>query len=82
MQQTYKAFYEMDRADKIMAFEQGDLQDCEIIALFQELLDSGIVWQLHGSYGRLARQLIEAGFYGRRKHRKQIEGKLSPFPPK
>lgn len=60
--QPYKAYYEMDQIEKIMAYEQGDLQDCEIIDLFQELVDSGIVWQLQGHYGRMAKQLIEAGY--------------------
>ncbi len=52
----------MDQVDKIIAFEQGDLDEDGIIQLFQELIDSGLVWQLQGSYGRMARNLIEAGY--------------------
>jgi hypothetical protein len=52
----------MDQVDKIIAFEQGDLDEDGIIELFQELIDSGLVWQLQGSYGRMARNLIEAGY--------------------
>ena len=52
----------MDQVDKIIAFEQGDLDEESIIQLFQELIDSGLVWQLQGSYGRMARNLIEAGY--------------------
>ena len=52
----------MDQVDKIIAFEQGDLDEDGIIQLFQELIDSGLVWQLQGSYGRMARSLIEAGY--------------------
>ena len=49
----------MDQIDKIMAFERGELQEDEIISLFQELVNSGMAWQLQGSYGRLAQQLID-----------------------
>jgi len=52
----------MDQVDKIIAFEQGDLDEDGIFQLFQELIDSGLVWQLQGSYGRMARNLIEAGY--------------------
>jgi hypothetical protein len=52
----------MDQVDKIIAFEQGDLDEDGIIQLFQELIDSGLAWQLQGSYGRMARNLIEAGY--------------------
>jgi len=47
---------------KIIDFEQGQLDDDATIALFQEMVDSGIVWQLQGSYGRTAAALIEAGW--------------------
>jgi hypothetical protein len=52
----------MDQVDKIIAFEQGDLDEEGILELFQELIDSGLAWQLQGSYGRIARNLIEAGY--------------------
>jgi hypothetical protein len=52
----------MDQVDKIMAFESGDLDEEGVIELFQELIDSGLAWQLQGSYGRMARNLIEAGY--------------------
>ena len=48
--------------DKIMAFEGGDLSDNEVIELFSELIKSGMVWQLQGFYGRVARDLIKQGY--------------------
>ena len=51
----------MDLVDTIMAFESGDLNDEEILDLFQELIDNGMAWTLQGAYGRMARALIEAG---------------------
>jgi hypothetical protein len=50
-----------DLVDRITDFENGDLSDDEIIRLFQDLVDSGLVWQLQGCYGRAAQRLIEAG---------------------
>ena len=52
----------MNQIDKIVAFEQGELDEEGILELFQELIDSGLAWQLQGSYGRIARNLIEAGY--------------------
>lgn len=51
----------MDLVDKIMAFEDGEMDEDEIIAFFQELVNTGLAWQLQGHYGRTARRLIEAG---------------------
>lgn len=51
----------MGQIDKIIAYEQGDLNEQETIKLFQELVDSGLAWQLQGSYGRMAQALIADG---------------------
>lgn len=45
----------------IIAYEQGDLSHDETVALFQELFDSGIVWDLQGHYGRVAYQMLQEG---------------------
>ena len=52
----------MDQLDQIIAYEQGDLSDDETIALFQDLINSGLAYQLQGSYGITANALIEAGY--------------------
>ncbi len=51
----------MDHVGFIMDYESGSLSDEEVIEGFQSLLDSGLVWQLQGSYGRMAAQLLDAG---------------------
>jgi hypothetical protein len=48
--------------DKIIDFEEGNLTDDEVIELFQELVDTGMINQLQGFYQRTARDLWEAGY--------------------
>lgn len=51
----------MDITDGVIAYENGELNETETIELFQELVDSGLAWQLQGHYGRTAAALIDAG---------------------
>jgi hypothetical protein len=51
----------MDVVGKIIEFESGEMDEEQVIELFQELVDTGMAWQLQGSYGRAAADLIEAG---------------------
>lgn len=51
----------MPTIEKIMAFENGELDEQQTIELFQELIDTGMAWSLQGSYGRIASRLIDAG---------------------
>lgn len=44
-----------------MGYEGEELSEKEIVDGFQELINSGLVWQLQGSYGRQAQSLIDAG---------------------
>lgn len=50
-----------DLVTKIMDYESGEMSEEDTIDLFQELINSGLAWQLQGSYGRTALALIEAG---------------------
>lgn len=51
----------MDLLNRIIAFEQDELDDDQTIELFQDLIDSDVVWTLQGAYGRSAARLIDAG---------------------
>lgn len=51
-----------DIVSRLMDYEQGTMNEKQTVELFQELIDSGTVWHLQGSYGRMAARLIEAGY--------------------
>lgn len=51
----------MDIVERIIAWESGVLTEEETIEFFQQLINTGLVWRLQGSYGRMAHNLIEAG---------------------
>jgi hypothetical protein len=47
--------------DDINKYEEGEMTDQEVIGFFQGLVDSGIIWQLQGHYGRTAVSLLKEG---------------------
>jgi len=47
--------------DKILAYENGEMEKGEVLVFFQELVNTGLAWKLQGSYGRMAVRLIETG---------------------
>jgi hypothetical protein len=51
----------MPSVDKIISYESGEMEMEEVVEFFQDGIDSGWVWQLQGSYGRMAQQLINNG---------------------
>lgn len=51
-----------DIVSKIMDFEDGQMDDKQTVEFFAELVKSGMAWQLQGSYGRMANNLIQSGF--------------------
>jgi hypothetical protein len=51
----------MNNINQILAYENGELDEAGVIELFQNLVNTGLAWSLQGSYGRTAKELIEAG---------------------
>jgi len=47
---------------KIIAYENDEMTQEEVIEFFQELIDTGYAWRLQGHYGRTALRLIEYGY--------------------
>ena len=45
-----------------MKYEQGEMDQDEMVEMFQGLIDSGMAFKLQGHYGRTAMALIEAGY--------------------
>lgn len=66
----------MNQLDKIIAYENGELDDEATVELFQDLVTSGLAWQLQGSYGRMAAHLIQNGLVTQpgRKEADRIDG--------
>jgi hypothetical protein len=46
----------------MVEYESGELTEEETIEFFQELVDTGLAWQLQGSYGRTAMDLLRDGY--------------------
>jgi len=53
----------MDTIQAIMIIEGDERTEYpdEVLELWQHLVDTGMVWRLHGSFGRTAMSLIENG---------------------
>lgn len=52
---------ELSLVGRIIAYENGELDDEGVIKLFRELVRTGMAWKLQGHYGRTAQRMIEAG---------------------
>jgi hypothetical protein len=52
---------DFDPVSFVMAYENGELDQDDIVAGFQKMLDSGLINSLQGSYQRTAQQLLDAG---------------------
>jgi len=46
---------------QLIAYEEGEMTEEQVIAFFQDLVTSGEVWHLQGHYGRTAAELIKQG---------------------
>lgn len=51
----------MSYVEQIIEYENGNLNESEIITLFQTLIDTGAINSLQGSYQREALRLITSG---------------------
>ena len=47
--------------DDIIAYESGELNHEQVVALFQRLIDHDIISQLQGTYQRIANVLVKSG---------------------
>jgi hypothetical protein len=57
----------MNILESIIKYENGTMDDSEMIELFQELVNNGMAWSLQGHYGRVATGLIHEGIVTRAK---------------
>jgi hypothetical protein len=51
----------MDMVGDIVAYENGEMGEEEVIDFFQRLLDTGMVYHLQGHYQRTVSALLDAG---------------------
>ena len=51
----------MNLGDKIIDYESGNLTQIQVVSLFQELVNTGMAWELQGSYLRTAMDLLKSG---------------------
>ena len=50
-----------DLTARIIAYEACELDEEQTVQLFQDLLDTEVIYRLQGFYHRAAQQLIDAG---------------------
>jgi hypothetical protein len=55
----------MNTIARIIEYEEGELLDDEILELFTDLLNSGLVYSLQGKYQRQCQRLLDAGLIQR-----------------
>jgi len=46
---------------QIIEFEDGLLTEEQTVDLFNDLIETGLIYQLQGHYGRMAQAMIDAG---------------------
>lgn len=51
-----------DFIDRMIEWENGELDDSGVLILFSQLISNGMAYTLQGAYGRMARLLIESGY--------------------
>lgn len=51
----------MKMLDMMISYENGELDAEQTVELFQNLIDSGLIFNLQGHYMRIAKDLVDAG---------------------
>jgi hypothetical protein len=51
----------MNVVDKMIDYENGNLTQIQVVSLFQELVNTGMAWELQGSYRRTTMDLLKSG---------------------
>lgn len=52
---------EKNLGDYLIEYETGELAYVDVVDLFQYLVDTGLAWELQGSYGRMAKMFLDEG---------------------
>jgi hypothetical protein len=50
-----------DIVSDLMAYENGEMEYEDVITLFQNLLDTGTIYHLQGSYGHQMQRFLNSG---------------------
>ena len=58
---TYEYETGMNVMQGIMDYENGDMDNVEVLEFFQHLVNTGIINHLQGSYQRVATELLSQG---------------------
>ena len=66
----------------IIRYEEGTISEENYYRLFQALVDTGMAWELQGSYGRQAALMIEEGILLPPERLNRSESKLEPIVAK
>jgi hypothetical protein len=51
-----------NEVDYIIRYEAGELRGNEVLELFSYLIKTGRAWNLQGTYGRMASNIIDRGY--------------------
>lgn len=52
----------LNLVEQIINYENGNMDEKEMVTFFQGLIDTGLAWSFQGHYGRTAAALIEEGY--------------------
>jgi hypothetical protein len=67
----------MTLAARIKAYETGDMPDEQVPELFQELVNTGKIWNMPGHFGRMAHKLLTEGIITKPLYNQENDGTMS-----